>query len=122
MIQNIYSQIQQQTPSHSVLELCSVFNVSRSGYYKWLKRGGLLNRYEQLQNLTDSYVADLHVHNVDIVYRLIRDSLQLQFCLKLSFPTVWRSMIRLVICGYTIKLKLPTNYGGIDHFRFSNIL
>lgn len=122
MIQNIYSQIQQQTSSHSVLELCSVFNVSRSGYYKWLKRDGLLNRYEQLQNLTDSYVADLHVHNVDMGYRPIRDSLQLQFGLKLSDQTVWRSMKRLGICGYTRKRKLPTNYSGMEHVRYSNIL
>ena len=37
MIQEMYAEIQKQTDKHSVSELCSIYGVSRSGYYKWIK-------------------------------------------------------------------------------------
>lgn len=55
-------------------------------------------------------------------YRQVRDTLEIQFGIKLCDPTVWRSMKRLGIHGYTRKRKLPTNYTGMEHVRYSNIL
>ena len=43
MIREMYAEIQKQTDKHSVSELCEIYGVSRSGYYKWLKRAGQLN-------------------------------------------------------------------------------
>ena len=51
MIQEMYTEIQRQTDKHSVSELCSIYGVSRSGYYKWLKRAGQLNRYEKVAHV-----------------------------------------------------------------------
>ncbi len=32
--------------NYSVKSLCEIMNVSRSGYYKWLKNKNILNQYE----------------------------------------------------------------------------
>lgn len=55
MIREMYAEIQKQTDKHSVSELCEIYGVSRSGYYKWLKRAGQLNRYEKTHKILDSY-------------------------------------------------------------------
>lgn len=54
MIQEMYAEIQKQTDKHSVSELCEIYGVSRSGYYKWLKRAGQLNRYEKTHKILDT--------------------------------------------------------------------
>lgn len=118
----MYAEIQQQADKHSISELCAVYGVSRSGYYKWLKRGGALNGYERTQQCMDVYVADIHAHYPMMGYRQIRDTLEWQFGWKLSDPTVWRSMKRLGVHGYTRKRKLPTSYTGMEHTRYANIL
>ena len=118
----MYGEIQAQTNKHSLAELCFIYGVSRSGYYKWLKRSKAPNRYEHAQRELDYLVSDIHAHNPEIGYRQIRDILELQFGVKLCDPTVWRSMKRLDIHGYTRKRKLPTTYGGMEHVRYSNVL
>ena len=60
MIQEMYAEIQRQTDKHSVSELCSIYGVSRSGYYKWLKRDGQLNRYEITNQILDNYVLEIY--------------------------------------------------------------
>ena len=122
MIQQLYAEIQRQSDKHSISELCDVYGVSRSGYYKWLRRAGALNCYERTQQRLDACVADIHAHYPMMGYRQIRDTLQLQFGWKLSDPTVWRSMKRLGVHGYIRKRKLPTSYGGMEHTRYANIL
>lgn len=72
--------------------------------------------------MVDGYVADIHTHNPDMGYRQVRDTLELKFGLKLCDPTVWRSMQRLCIHGYTRKRKQPTSYAGLEHTRYSNVL
>ena len=97
----MYAEIQKQTDRHSVSELCEIYGVSRSGYYKWLKRAGQLNRYEKTHKILDSYVLDIHSHHPMMGYRQIRDKLYLEFGWIVSDPTVWKSMKRLRIHGYT---------------------
>ena len=97
----MYAEIQKQTDKHSVSELCEIYGVSRSGYYKWLKRAGQLNRYEKTHKILDSYVLDIHSHHPMMGYRQIRDKLYLEFGWIVSDPTVWKSMKRLRIHGYT---------------------
>ena len=121
MIQEMYAEIQKQTDKHSVSELCSIYGVSRSGYYKWLKRAGQLNQYEKTHEILDNYVMDIHSHHPMMGYRQIRDKLCLEFGWIVSDPTVWRSMKRLGIHGYTRRRKAPFA-SGIEHTRYPNIL
>ena len=101
MIQEMYAEIQGKTDKHSVSELCSIYGVSRSGYYKWLNRSGQLNRYEKTNQILDSYVTDIHKHHPMMGYRQIRDKLCLEFGWSVSDPTVWKSMKRLGILNCT---------------------
>ena len=122
MIQEIYAEIQKQTDKHSVSELCSIYGVSRSGYYKWLKRAGRRNRYEKTHDILDNYVLDIHFHHPMMGYRQIRDKLCLEFGWTVSDPTVWKSMKRLGIHGYTRRRKAAATGTNLEHIRYSNIL
>lgn len=121
MIREIYHEIWQQANVHSVSELCSLYGVSRSGYYKWLHRAGTLNRYEKTQVVLDSYVSDIHAHHPMMGYRSIRDTLALQFDWVVSDLSVWRSMKRLHIHGF---IRRATNHlgHGAEHRRYPNLL
>jgi len=87
------------------MELCRLYGVSRSGYYKWQKRNGKPNRYERSQNILDDYVKDIHVHYPSMGYRQIRDILLLQTGWQVCDVSVWKSMKRLNIKGYFRKSK-----------------
>ena len=121
MIQQMYAEIQKQTDKHSVSELCSIYGVSRSGYYKWLKRAGQLNRYEKTNQILDNYVLDIHSHHPMMGYRQVRDKLCLEFGWIVSDPTVWKSMKRLGIHGYTRRRKVDSS-AGLEHARYPNVL
>lgn len=118
----MYAEIQKQTDKHSVSELCEIYGVSRSGYYKWLKRAGQLNRYEKTHKILDSYVLDIHSHHPMMGYRQIRDKLYLEFGWIVSDPTVWKSMKRLRIHGYTRRRKATATGTNLEHIRYANVL
>ena len=122
MIREMYAEIQKQTDKHSVSELCEIYGVSRSGYYKWLKRAGQLNRYEKTHKILDSYVLDIHSHHPMMGYRQIRDKLYLEFGWIVSDPTVWKSMKRLRIHGYTRRRKAAATGTNLEHIRYANVL
>jgi transposase InsO family protein len=121
MIQEMYSEIQKQTDKHSVSELCCIYGVSRSGYYKWLKRAGQPNRFEKTHRILDNYVQDIHYHHPMMGYRQIKDKLCLDFGWVVSDPTVWKSMKRLGIHGYTRRRKALAA-PGLEHIRYANVL
>mgnify|MGYP004460415573 CR=1 FL=1 len=98
-----------------------MYEVSRSGYYKWLKRKGILNRYEIQQQELDYYVADIHSHYPDQGYRTIADTLLCMYGWIVSDASVFKSMRRLGIRGYVRKQKNPVT-GGSEHDRFANVL
>lgn len=118
MIREMYAEIQKQTDKHSVSELCEIYGVSRSGYYKWLKRAGQLNRYEKTHKILDSYVLDVHSHHPMMGYRQIRDKLYLEFGWIVSDPTVWKSMKRLRIHGCTRRRKATATGTNLEHIRY----
>lgn len=110
-----------ESANHSVKELCKVYEVSRSGYYKWVKRKGTLNRYEIAQRELDCYVIDIHSHFPSQGYRTISDTLLNLYGWIVSDVSVWKSMKRLGIQGYVRKQKYPNTIGA-EHNRFANIL
>ncbi|MBQ8892972.1 MAG: hypothetical protein IJ043_01005 [Clostridia bacterium] len=91
MIQQIYVCIERECERHAVKELCEIYEVSRSGYYKWLKRKGTLNRYEQWQQELDYYVTDIHRHFPSQGYRSIADTLLNQYGWVVSDLSVYKS-------------------------------
>ena len=122
MIRQMYAEIQKQTGRHSVRELCSIYGVSRSGYYKWLKRAGQVNRYEKTHEILDRYVSDIHAHHPMMGCRQIRDKLRIEFGWSVSDPTVWKSMRRLKIHGYTRRQKTAAAGRNMEHIRYPNVL
>ena len=54
-------------------------------------------------------------------YRQIRDKLRLEFGWDVSDPTVWKSMKRLGIHGYTRRKKVSAT-PGLEHVRYPNVL
>ena len=97
-----------------------MYGVSRSGYYKWRQRKGKLNRYEQSQQILDTYVSDIHAHHPMMGYRSVRDMLTLQFGFAVSDPSVLKSMQRLRIHGYCRRGR--NRYSGLEHTRYPNLL
>ena len=118
----MYAEIQRQADQHSITELCNIYGVSRSGYYKWLRREGKPNRYEMSQQVLDTYVSDIHAHHPMMGYRSVRDMLALEFGLVVCDVSVLRSMQRLHIHGYTRRRKNPSSGSGLEHTRYPNLL
>ena len=122
MIQQIYACVERDSKDHSIKELCDVYEVSRSGYYKWLKRKGMLNSYEKKQKELDYYVADVHSHYPSQGYRAIADTLLNQYGWVVTDDSVWKSMKRLGIHGYIRRTKKDDEVSGEEHDRYPNIL
>ena len=121
MIQQIYARIEAHSTDFSVQELCDAYEVSRSGYYKWLKRKHILNRYEKRWQELDYYVADVHSHYPSQGYRTINDTLFGKYGWILTDNAVMKSMQRLRIHGYVRKQKQPEGSGS-EHGTFKNEL
>lgn len=124
VIQQIYACIERESEQHSIKELCDVYEVSRSGYYKWLKRKGTLNRYEKQQHELDYYVADIHSHYPSQGYRAINDTLLNKYGWVISDAddvSVLKSMRRLGIKVFMRKQKCSVPV-GTEHDRFPNVL
>ena len=47
---------------YAIKSLCKLMNVSRSGYYKWLKRKGVPNRYELDRQLLTNLLQEQHLN------------------------------------------------------------
>lgn len=122
MIQEVYAEIKQQSDRYSIIELCEIYGVSRSGYYKWIKRAGQPNRYEKSQQILENYVRDINLHHPMMGYRSIRDVLANEFGWVVSDSSVWKAMHRLHIHGYS-RRKKGTAYGSaLEHTRYPNVL
>ncbi len=102
--------------------MCEVYEVSRSGYYKWIKRKGELNRYEKAHNELDKYVLDVHAHYPSQGYRTIADTLLNEYGWVVSDNAVMKSMQRLNITGFVRKTKCSDTDEGTEHYRYPNIL
>lgn len=57
---------------YSIKSLCDVMNISRSGYYKWLKFKNVLNQYEMDRLTLGKLIKDVHKRKPSYGYHRIR--------------------------------------------------
>ena len=69
--------IETLSKEYSVKSLCETMNVSRSGYYKWIKTKNILNRYEINRRDLGELIKDIHkrkpsygYHRINAVIRI----------------------------------------------------
>ena len=55
----------------SIKSLCEVMNISRSGYYKWLKTKDILNRYEINRKDLEPLIRNIHKRKPSYGYHRI---------------------------------------------------
>lgn len=118
--QYYYGRIEQLHLPYSVALLCQLFGVSRSGYYKWLRRRGTLNRYQVSQQILDSHISALHEAHPSSGYRALRSRLQSETGWIVSNLSVLRSMRRLAIQATLRRTRRST--AGEEHETFPNVL
>ena len=58
--------------NYSVKSLCEIMNVSRSGYYKWLKNKNILNQYELNRKQLGELILDVHKRKPSYGYHRIK--------------------------------------------------
>ena len=56
---------------YSIANLCKIMNVNRSGYYKWCKRKGSLNRYEEDRKILSELIQEVHMKHKSYGYHRI---------------------------------------------------
>jgi putative transposase len=61
---------------YTVIFLCDYFGVSKSGYYKWMKRRGSLNRYEQNRKDLLTAIEEFHTQHPSYGYRDIASKIR----------------------------------------------
>ena len=61
---------------YSVKLLCELLDVSRSGYYKWLKRKDTPNRYEQDRAILTELLQDAHEKHPSYGYHRLAQSVR----------------------------------------------
>lgn len=119
--QYYYGKIAELHLPYSVSLLCELFGVSRSGYYKWLRRRGKKNRYQVSQQILDGYIRTLHEAHPSYGYRSLNSRLRAEIGWVVSDVSVLRSMRRL-----SIQARLRRNHhrstAGEDHAVYPNIL
>ena len=119
--QYYFSQIDRLRRKFSVEWLCELFGVSRSGYYKWRKRGETLNQYQLSQQLLDEEISILHNEHPSSGYRALNARLRMKTGWIVCNLSVLRSMQRLHIRAKTRKTR-PAPTVGTENIRFPNIL
>ena len=77
---------------YSIKSLCKLMNISRSGYYKWLKIKDILNRYEINRKDLEPLIRDIHkrkpsygYHRINVIIRretgwIVSDNLVHKVC------------------------------------------
>ncbi|HJJ19436.1 MAG TPA: IS3 family transposase [Bacilli bacterium] len=72
MKQKEFEIIEYFSKNYSVKSLCEIMNVSRSGYYKWLKNKNILNQYELNRKQLGELILDVHKRKPSYGYHRIR--------------------------------------------------
>lgn len=119
--QYYFSQIERLHRRFSVEWLCELFGVSRSGYYKWKKRGQTLNQYQRSQQILDREILSLHEEHPSSGYRALNARLRRKTGWIVCDLSILHSMQRLHIQAKTRKTR-PAPTLGTENPKFPNIL
>ena len=105
---------------YSIKSLCEIMNISRSGYYKWLKNRNVLNNYEINRKDLGELIKDIHqrkpsygYHRINAVIRretgwIVSDNLIHKVCKTLNIKSKAKHY----------KYKKP----GEESIKFNNII
>ena len=104
----------------SIAWLCELFNVSRAGYYKWVKRKGILNQYQVQQGKIDSIVKRIYDKHSSLGYRAINALILERTMHKYCDLSILKSMQRLGIQSKARKKRYTRD--GQEHKIFPNVL
>jgi len=118
--QYYFEGIQELSKRFSVPWLCSLYGVSKSGYYRWLKSEKKPNRYQQLHQEVDELVQKEHALHPSYGYRSINAVIRRETGWILSNHAILKSMQRLHICSKARRKK--TYRVGQEHTIFPNVL
>ena len=83
----------------SIKSLCEVMNISRSGYYKWLKTKDVLNRYEINRKDLEPLIRDIHKRKPSYGYHRINaiiydhNYLRPSYALNYKTPIEYRTQL-----------------------------
>ena len=100
--------------------LCFLINVSKSGYYKWLKRKGTLNRYELDRKLLCKHILEYYPNHKSWGYR--------QYAYNIRKDTGWLFSDNLCHkCCKMLKIKsiarkAPYKKNSDEHIVYKNIV
>jgi len=94
--------------------------VSRSGYYKWRKRKGTLNRYQVNQETAKGLILEIHKKHQTHGYRNIAKQIRLSTGWVISDLFIHRVCQRNGIRSQARKPKWEKP--GSDHLKFPNII
>ncbi|QVK18488.1 IS3 family transposase [Mycoplasmatota bacterium] len=104
--------------------LCKYFNVSRSGYYKWIKSANK-RRQRELQDKSDfKLISDLWVKNKEFGYQRITMHLRNDLGVVMNPKKVYRLMKKNGIRS-TVRIKDPYKHlkdSYKNHHTFENVL
>ena len=119
--QYYFSQIERLHRRFSVEWLCELFGVSRSGYYKWRKRGKAPNQYQLSQQILDKEITLLHEAHPSSGCRALNARLRMKTGWIVCDLSVLRSRQRLHIQAKTRRTR-PEPTVGTENPKFPNIL
>ena len=106
---------------YPIVFLCQLMGVSKSGYYKWKKRQGTLNRYEQDRQLLTVLLTEQHGKHPSHGYHMLADDVFQEtgwvFSHNLAHKCCKEAGIRSKARKYRYKKK-----EGEEHIRFANVV
>lgn len=100
--------------------MCDLFEVSRSGYYKWFNRLGKLNRHEQNRQDLSRLIEEIHTEHPSFGYHDITAVIYTETGWKLSALTVHKACRALGVKSEAkhYQWKKP----GEEHVVYKNIV
>ena len=106
---------------YSVVFLCQLMGVSKSGYYKWKGRQGKLNRYEQDRQLLTKLLTEQHEKHPSHGYHMLADDVFQAtgwiFSHNLAHKCCKEAGIHSKARKYRYKKK-----EGEEHIKFPNVV
>jgi transposase InsO family protein len=114
----IYAVIRRFAGKYPVAEMCQFYNVSRSGYYDWLKR----NQHENPDKALIALIDECHKkHKSRFGYRRVVKWLKREKGLTVNHKKVWRITSRNNMLS-VIRRKKPFKYKPNGNLRYENVM